>query len=602
MNKFYITRNAKITPALSLLRESLETSNSFGVEKALSQGADPSLILAVKEKHKESFAQASAATRDDFASSPLQVLLKDNYDISVWRPLLKYENFDYSLLITNLDETGKLKEYQQLVIESIQNHKETTQNESEGLNLFFESFLNKKAQEIDIKRFHSLAEVILEKNQKNDLHYALAMAYKNEAWDLVDFLLTKIPLDNDSVKQIRSLTMKIVNRLIKDGYKIASDLGDNYSQMDRHAYLSMWKNLIPEDRVEFMTSHPPQKDYWWIEMQRIDLYSFDVAAKKLDLYKDLPLIKDILVNENKKLRLTGFNLSFSFFFKNNSLKDACFKAFGTKSNKICKYIYENFFEIKGDILLINDSAFEKLQFFFNTVGDVNHVTDLLKIDFNEKVDFRELSDDLELVKIVPKTDLNEKIDFRELSENLDLVEIVPKLRLKKWISTFNKDYRSFIDASRMLRHNPQVKTNLRTDFSTIKEFHDYLVIEVDKIKHADFSLNQEEKFPSLVKAKSIKLPLNYTLKVAKTSHELIEWGRAMNHCVGFAGYGQKALRGECILIGVFKNDKPEYCMEVSPKGKLIQFEGKGRKSIPEEIKRDLIEQLKAIEILNSSVN
>ena len=52
------------------------------------------------------------------------------------------------------------------------------------------------------------------------------------------------------------------------------------------------------------------------------------------------------------------------------------------------------------------------------------------------------------------------------------------------------------------------------------------------------------------------------IEFPKSQQELIRWGNALHNCVGVMGYGGRMAKGECIILGVFKGNKPVECCEL----------------------------------------
>jgi hypothetical protein len=56
----------------------------------------------------------------------------------------------------------------------------------------------------------------------------------------------------------------------------------------------------------------------------------------------------------------------------------------------------------------------------------------------------------------------------------------------------------------------------------------------------------------------------YTLRYPKTSADLKSWGAQLSICIG--GYANEVHSGKSVCFALYKGDKPEYCIELSPKG------------------------------------
>lgn len=122
----------------------------------------------------------------------------------------------------------------------------------------------------------------------------------------------------------------------------------------------------------------------------------------------------------------------------------------------------------------------------------------------------------------------------------------------------------------------KMKTALKeqdfNNINTFKKLHDFLTREGERLQHALFDLEQERKHPALT---SLEPVMDYEVKVASTNHELMDWGRTLGNCIGGGYYSQKALKGDCILLGLKKEGNIAYTVEIVG-GRIIQFEGPSR--------------------------
>lgn len=91
--------------------------------------------------------------------------------------------------------------------------------------------------------------------------------------------------------------------------------------------------------------------------------------------------------------------------------------------------------------------------------------------------------------------------------------------------------------------------------------HDSLVRQNNKNK---FKL-ENKKFKKISK---VFKTYNFQIKDLKlvfpsSNADFIEWGKKLSICVGTAGYFEKMLKGDCIIVMVYKNDEPLECCELT---------------------------------------
>lgn len=73
----------------------------------------------------------------------------------------------------------------------------------------------------------------------------------------------------------------------------------------------------------------------------------------------------------------------------------------------------------------------------------------------------------------------------------------------------------------------------------------------------------------------------------KTTEELIYWGKILNNCMGT--YCKFVLDKSCIILGIFKNKRLLYAIEVQEK-EIIQMSRKNNQQIDNESHLDIINQ------------
>lgn len=115
-------------------------------------------------------------------------------------------------------------------------------------------------------------------------------------------------------------------------------------------------------------------------------------------------------------------------------------------------------------------------------------------------------------------------------------------------------------------------TNLK--FKDWQDVHDWSTRERRKIQSA----NREIPQGSIAKKLDGSELDGIQLTSAKQTHELINWGAAMNNCIG--GYAEMAVRKTTYLFAAWRGETMIGNMEVSTNGTIRQFVGKHNRALP----------------------
>ena len=160
---------------------------------------------------------------------------------------------------------------------------------------------------------------------------------------------------------------------------------------------------------------------------------------------------------------------------------------------------------------------------------------------------------------------------KELDSFFKVVSNIVKPRVAiKWFLKNNKfSSRDLRDTSEMYDRLMRLKEGnvLMPKFKTIKELHDWLSLEVSKLKQKKFNLGQ-----GLDDMDGLELGSGIKVVVPKTNHDLIAVGKELKHCVGNGGYADRALMDKIKILTLFKDDVLWSCLEYN-NGKFIQKRG-----------------------------
>lgn len=124
-----------------------------------------------------------------------------------------------------------------------------------------------------------------------------------------------------------------------------------------------------------------------------------------------------------------------------------------------------------------------------------------------------------------------------------------------------------------LLNRPQIPKDLK-DW---QEIHDYLAKEHRKIRNKDKEIKYSE---NVLKIDSARIG-DLTIELPKSSHKLIEYSQKMNNCI--SSYADRAVGGQVILLGIYKNDELAYNVEIRNQ-EIVQFVGKHNSPAPQEDK------------------
>ena len=150
-----------------------------------------------------------------------------------------------------------------------------------------------------------------------------------------------------------------------------------------------------------------------------------------------------------------------------------------------------------------------------------------------------------------------------------------------------------------LKHNFEVvadswrelegRVPLKSRYQNIPDLITFLTLEAKKERQKDFELKQQLNFPWLEEFDGETIE-DYTVKVATTKYELLEWSSILGNCLDT--YPTRVLSGEVMILGLMAHDQIKYAVEIKSNGKIGQFEGKSRSECPPSLKALVQNQIK----------
>jgi len=103
------------------------------------------------------------------------------------------------------------------------------------------------------------------------------------------------------------------------------------------------------------------------------------------------------------------------------------------------------------------------------------------------------------------------------------------------------------------RHRAAIKAHIKNHKMTITEIHDYVNVELQKIKTENRALAKTTFTKKFQPLNGKEISPGITMVVPTHTHDLVEWGATQNNCIG--SYASRVDSGECMIVG-FK-DKAE---------------------------------------------
>ncbi|QFG12873.1 hypothetical protein PBI_MIMI_133 [Arthrobacter phage Mimi] len=130
--------------------------------------------------------------------------------------------------------------------------------------------------------------------------------------------------------------------------------------------------------------------------------------------------------------------------------------------------------------------------------------------------------------------------------------------------------------------------------SEIDQAHMQFSAALQKIRYADRAVeeNATSKFISGIDWSNAPV----TMKVGTSTHQIMQWGVDMGHCIG--GYANEAANGGCTLTGIYKGDTL-IGNAMFRKKSCVQIFGKFNKELPDSVLKPIIEKMKGYRFDNT---
>ena len=108
---------------------------------------------------------------------------------------------------------------------------------------------------------------------------------------------------------------------------------------------------------------------------------------------------------------------------------------------------------------------------------------------------------------------------------------------------------------------------------TAHELHDWATQEVQRLNHENQEITYTDSQDQILEYVNSELMPTYKLEFVEDTHELLKWGRDMDHCIG--SYTECAIMGESLFLGLFNHlGQLIFNIQLSPDCIVQQFQGK----------------------------
>lgn len=122
--------------------------------------------------------------------------------------------------------------------------------------------------------------------------------------------------------------------------------------------------------------------------------------------------------------------------------------------------------------------------------------------------------------------------------------------------------------------------------SEIDQAHMQFAAALNKIRYADQIIEENATAKFISKIDWSDAPV--TMKVGTSTHEVMQWGVDMGHCIG--GYANEAAQGRCTLAGIYKGGTL-IGNAMFRKKQCVQIFGKFNKELPDDVLKSIIEKM-----------
>jgi len=169
----------------------------------------------------------------------------------------------------------------------------------------------------------------------------------------------------------------------------------------------------------------------------------------------------------------------------------------------------------------------------------------------------------------------EDLDILKEISSLALESKIPNAHLLRLCKSDKSEVNSFTDdlRSMFLKHKKHMLEAMEhisvSRIDTIKKLHDFFDLETRKMSQPLFDLPIHSHIARL---DGKELAEGLKIALPKTSHDLVELGRALNLCVGNGDYAGRQKNGESTILATIDSDgKFKHCLEISKRDSIMQF-------------------------------
>lgn len=342
------------------------------------------------------------------------------------------------------------------------------------------------------------------------------------------------------------------------------------------------------------------KKYDFSLFDTLIIYSHDktaIAAKKNKLgYETIPLMKDLYYYNFAIKNVKNHKYLMEMFFKEQYVAESIKSVFGINSKKVKEIFNDTMTYRKQFVIDGNKIAKMKL------MAEIFLRSNMLKPNINDCIAMMERVNGNELLN-------NKGFDeIMELESNFNFIFVsfmsnfIDEQKMVLIEESVDKNDYIFMDTMMIYKkYNMELDLILKqrkwNEKNSWLKIHDLFVQESKKFMVKNFILKQEDKFSNAKFIHGQKLSNGMHFAVAKDQRELFAWGDILDHCVGTAGYGERALNGDCLIIGVMRGFDPVYTIEIRDM-RVIQIQGKSNTKPEQNIYREIESKLRQFGLIN----
>lgn len=226
-----------------------------------------------------------------------------------------------------------------------------------------------------------------------------------------------------------------------------------------------------------------------------------------------------------------------------------------KKKQLVHFLQENKYYIKNHDVNGNDVFYA-----------MNHNLRLEEVDYSRCID--------EYERIFNRS------DFKKTRE--ECIEVYKYLNNPKQVQYIGlSDYIDYLNMAKQLGFDMKAKSTIYP--LNAKNAHNSLIREINRIENKKQNKTMKKIYKLLKPFQVANKDLH--IVIPHSSEDFVKWGQELHICVGTAGYFEKMIKGNVLILMVYVNDEPLECCELikqqnSNKLKIAQLQGAHNQNSP----------------------